>query len=160
MCLNEVSWLMYLDSGNLNLSNQTIQLLQKFLSMFLWYLRNCRPFMSEILYWGNLVCPWSNTIGFNRIGFTNWDLWLFSQGDLLQECSEQWSCTACHVSLFHLLVLKLGPHKLKSVIFLEHLQEFNLDLCSPIYCRSPQVSCLWMISGRGWNPNLEGSYIP
>ena len=58
------------------------------------------------------------------------------------------------------LVLKFGPPKLQSVLFLEHLQEFNLDLCSPSYSNFPQVSCLGMNSGRGWNPNLEGSYLP
>ena len=49
---------------------------------------------------------------------------------------------------------------LKSVMFLEHLQEFHLDICIPSYSSSPQVFCLWMNSGRGWNPNLEGSYLP
>ena len=114
----------------------------------------------KISHWGNLTCPWSNTIGFIRIGFTILDLWSFSQGDLLQDCSEQRSWTACHVSLVHILSLTFRPQKLKSVPFLGHLQEFHLDLCIPIYCRYPQVSCLWMISGRGWNPNLERSYLP
>ena len=122
MSLNQVSLLMYLDSRNLNLSNQTIQLLQKCLSLFLWYLHNCCPSVSEISHWGNLVCPWSNTIGFIKIGFTNLYLWSFSQSDLLQDCSEQRSCTACHVSLFHILGLKFGPQKLQSVPFVEHLQ--------------------------------------
>ena len=45
-------------------------------------------------------------------------------------------------------------------MFLEHLQEFHLDLCSPSYNNSAQVSCLGMNSRRGWNPNLEGSYLP
>ena len=112
--------------------------------------------MSEISYWGNLTCPWSKTSDFIRI----WDLWFFSQGDLLQDCSEQRSCTERHVSLVHPLSLNFGPLKLKFVPFLEHLQEFHLDFCIPRYCRSPQVSCLWMISGRGWNPNLERSYLP
>ena len=115
--------------------------------------------MSEIAYWGNLNCPWSKTIGFIIIGLTIWDLWSFSQGDLLQDCSEQRSCTAYHMSLVHLQVRKFIPQKLKSVPFLEHLQEFHLDLCIPIYCRSPHMSCLWMISGRGWNSNFERSYI-
>ena len=111
--------------------------------------------MSTISHWGSLICPRSKDIGFIRIGFTNWNLWSFSQGDLLQDCSEQRCCTAFHVSLVHLLSLIFGPRKLESVPFLEHLQKFHLDLCSPSYCRSPQVSCLWMISGRGWNPNLR-----
>ena len=115
--------------------------------------------MSEILYWGNLACPWSKTIVFIPIGFTNWDLWSLSQGDMLQGCSEQWSCMACHMSLVHLQVQKFGPQKVNSVLFLGHLQEFHLDLCSPRYNNSPQVSCLGMNSGRGWNPNLEGSYL-
>ena len=46
------------------------------------------------------------------------------------------------------------------MLFLEHLQELHLDLCSPIYSNFPQVSYLGMNSGRGWNPNLEGSYLP
>ena len=58
------------------------------------------------------------------------------------------------------MVLKLGPKKVQSVFFLEHLQEFNLDLCIPRYSNVPQVSCLGMNSGGGWNPNLEGSYLP
>ena len=63
-----------------------------------------------------------------------------------------------HMSLFHLLDLKLRTHKLQFVPFLEHLQKFHLDLFSPRYSNSPQVSCLGMNPGRGWNPNLEGSY--
>ena len=98
-------------------------------------------------------------IGFISIGFTNWDLWSFSQGDLLQFYSEQRSCTECHVSLVHILSLIFGPPKFQSVPFMEHLQEFHLDLCSSRYCRSPQMSCLGMNSGRGWNPNLERSYL-
>ena len=43
---------------------------------------------------------------------------------------------------------------------MKHLQEFNLDLSSPCYSNFPQVSCLGMNSGGGWNPNLEGSYLP
>ena len=62
---------------------------------------------------------------------------------------------ACHVSLVHLQVLKFGSKKLEAMLFLENLQEFHLDLCIPIYCNYPQVSCLGMNSGRGWNPNLE-----
>ena len=92
---------------------------------------------------------------FHQLGFM-----ILFQGDLLQDCSEQQSCTAYHVSLFHLLILKLGPQKLKSMLFLEHLQERNLDLCSPCYGNFPQVSYLGMNYGGGWNPNLEGSYIP
>ena len=42
---------------------------------------------------------------------------------------------------------------------MEHLYKFHLDICSPRYSNSPQVSCLGMNSGRGWNPNLEGSYL-
>ena len=116
--------------------------------------------MSKTIHWGILTCPCSNTIGFIRIGFTILDLWSVSQGDLLQDCSEQRNCTECHVSLVDLLSLIFGPPKSKSVPFLEHLQEFHLDLCSPRYFNYPQVSCLWMNSGRGWNPNVEGSYLP
>ena len=134
-------------------------LLQKFLSLFLWHIWNFYYSISEISHWGIISCFGSSTIGFIRIGFTNWDLWLFSQGDLLQDCSEQRSCTACHMSLVHLLSLIFRPPKLKSIPFIEHLQEFHLDLFSPRYCISPQVSCLWMISGRGWNPNLERSHL-
>ena len=130
-------------------------LLQKFLLLFLWYLRNFFSSMFEISHWGNLACSWSKTESFIRIGFTIWDLWSFSQGDLLQDCSEQRSCMACHVSLVHLLSLIFRAPNVQSIPFLEHLQEFHLDLCSRRYCRSPQVSCLWMISGQGWNPNLE-----
>ena len=115
-------------------------LLQKCLSLFLWYLWNFWSYMSEISHWVNLAFPLSNTIVFISIGFTNWDLWSFSQGDLLQECSEQRSCKAWHVSLVHIVSLIFGPPKLNSVPFLEHIQELHLDLCSPIYCNSPQVS--------------------
>ena len=87
-------------------------------------------------------------------------LMIISQGDLLQDCLEQRSCTACCVSLVHLLSLKFGPPKLKSIPFLENFQEFHLDLYSPSYSNSSQVSCLKMNSERGWNPNLEGSYLP
>ena len=134
-------------------------LLQKFMLLFLWYILNYKSYVSEILHKGNLTCSWSNTIGFIRIGFTIFDLWSFSQGDLLQDCSEQWSCTACHMSLVHLQVWKFRPQKVQSVLFLEHLHEFHLDLCSPIYCNSPQVFYLEMNFGRGWNPKLEGSYL-
>ena len=65
-----------------------------------------------------------------------------------------------HVSLAHILSKKCGPQKLHSIPFLEHFHKFHLDLCSPRYSNSPQVSCLWMNSGRGWNPNVEGSYHP
>ena len=60
-------------------------LLQKFVLLFLWYIRTYYSSVSEILHWGNPACLWSNTIGFIIIGFTNWDLWFFSQGDLLQD---------------------------------------------------------------------------
>ena len=116
--------------------------------------------MYETLQWGIIACPYSKTIGFIRIGFINWDLWSFSQGDLLQNCSEQQSCMAFHVSLIHLLGLKIIPKKLQSMKFLEHLQKFNLDICKPRYINYPQVSYLGMNPGRGWNPNLEGSYLP
>ena len=64
------------------------------------------------------------------------------------------------MSLFHLLGLKLRPQKVNFVPFLENLHKFHLDLFSLRYRNSPQVSCLGMNSGRGWNPNLEGSYLP
>ena len=134
--------------------------LQKFLLLFLWYLQNYCSSVSEISHWGNLTSPWSNTTGFIRIGFTNWDLLSFSQGGLLQDYSEQKSCTECHVSLVHLLSLIFGTPKLYSVPFLEHLPEFHLDLFFPIYFNSPQVSSLGMNSERGWDPNLEWSYLP
>ena len=133
--------------------------LQKCLILFVWYLWNLYSYVSEISHWSNLARPWSNTIGFIRIGFTILDLWSFSQGDLLQDCSQQRSCTECHVSLVNFLSFPFGPHKLQSAPFLEHLQEFHLDLCSPRYCNYPQVSCLWMICRRGWNPNFKRSYL-
>ena len=116
--------------------------------------------MYEISEWGKIACPWSNTVFLIRIGFTIWDLLSFSQGDLLQNCSEQRSCTTCHVSLVHILSLIFGTPKVRFGPFLELLQKFHLDLCSPIYFNSTQVSCLWLISGRGWNPNFERSYLP
>ena len=128
--------------------------------LFLQYIKMCWSFVSKILHWASLISPYSKTIGFIRINFTNWDLWSFDQGDMLLDCSEQWICTACHMSRVHLLSLKFRPKKLKSVPFLEHLQEFHLDICISRYCISPQMSCSGMNSGRGWNPNLEGSYIP
>ena len=63
------------------------------------------------------------------------------------------------MSLSHPWGLKLLPQKLKSIPFLEHIHKFNLDFCSSIYNNSPQVSYLGMNPGRGWNPNLEGSYL-
>ena len=63
------------------------------------------------------------------------------------------------MSLVDIMSLIFRSPKLKSIPFLENLQEFHLDLCSSRYCRSPQVSYLWIISGRGWNPNLERSYL-
>ena len=42
---------------------------------------------------------------------------------------------------------------------MEYLHKFHLDLCSPIYSNYPQVFYLGMNLGRGWNPNLEGSYL-
>ena len=50
--------------------------------------------------------------------------------------------------------------EIEVVLFLEHLQEFHLDLGIPCYSNILQVSCLGMNSGRGWNHNLEGSYLP
>ena len=47
-----------------------------------------------------------------------------------------------------------------SMPYLEHLEKFHLDICSPRYSHSPQVSCLWMNPGRGCNPDLEESYLP
>ena len=64
------------------------------------------------------------------------------------------------MSLFHIQGLKPVPQKSKSIPFLEHLDKFNLDLCSQIYNNSPHVSCLGMNTGRGWNPNWDGSYLP
>ena len=65
-----------------------------------------------------------------------------------------------HVSLFHLLGLKLKPEKVQSVPFLEQLHKFHLDIFIPRYSNYPQVSYLGMNSGRGQNPKLEGSYHP
>ena len=64
------------------------------------------------------------------------------------------------MSLVHLQVLKFGSKKLKVVLFLENIQEFHLDLGIPSYSDYLHVSCLEMNYGRGWNPNLEGSYLP
>ena len=124
-------------------------LLQKWLLLFLWYPWHYCSYMSENFHYGILSCLCSNTIGFIIISFTNWDLWSFSQGDLLQDCSEQRSCMDCHMTLFHIMVLKIRPQKLNSVPFLEHLHKFHLDLCIPRYSSSPQVSCLGMNPGRG-----------
>ena len=66
----------------------------------------------------------------------------------------------CHMSLFQILGLKHRSMKVKSIPFLTHLHKFILDLCSPRYGNSPQVSCLWMNPRRGWNPELEESYLP
>ena len=63
------------------------------------------------------------------------------------------------MSLFHLRGLKLIPQKLQSMPFLEHLHKFHLNLCIPRYSNSPKVSYLGMNPGRGWNPNLEESYL-
>ena len=65
-----------------------------------------------------------------------------------------------HVSLFYLLGLNLGPQKAQFFPLLENIQNFHLDLCSPRYNNYLQVSCLGMNPGRGWNPILEGSYLP
>ena len=64
------------------------------------------------------------------------------------------------MSLFHLLGLKIKPQKVQSVPFLEQLHKFHLDIFIARYGNSPHVSCLGMNRGRGWNPNLEGSYLP
>ena len=64
------------------------------------------------------------------------------------------------MSLVHRKILKFVLQKLKSMIFLENLPKFHLDLYRPRYNNSLQVSCLGMNFGRGWNPNLEGSYLP
>ena len=66
---------------------------------------------------------------------------------------------ACLMSLVHLQSLISEPQKLKSIPFMEHLQEFHLDIFIPRYCNSPQVSCLGMNSGRVWNPNFERTYL-
>ena len=63
------------------------------------------------------------------------------------------------MSLFPLLGLKLEPQKVQSVPFLENLHKFHLDPFIPIYINSPQVSCLGMNPGRGWNPDLEETYL-
>ena len=43
---------------------------------------------------------------------------------------------------------------------MEHLVKFHLDLRSQRYSNYPKVSCLGMNLGRGWNPDLEESYLP
>ena len=63
------------------------------------------------------------------------------------------------MSLVNLQDLKLLPQKLKSVPFIEHLDKFHLDLYILRYSNSPQVSCLGMNPGRGWNHDLEESYL-
>ena len=78
---------------------------------------------------------------------------------MFQDCSVQQSCTDGHMSLFHLRGLKHLPQKSNFVPFLEQLHKFHLDLCSSRYSNSPQVSCLGRNPGRGWNPNLEESYL-
>ena len=123
--------------------------LQKCLLLFLQYIRNYFSSMSEIFHCCIFTCFHSKTIGFIRICFTNWDLQSFSHGDLLRDYSEQRSCTNFHVSLFHFLVLKFGPQNVQFVIFLEHIQELNLELYIPSYSNIRQVSCLGMNSGRG-----------
>ena len=42
---------------------------------------------------------------------------------------------------------------------LEHIYKFHLDLSILRYSNYPQVSYLGMNPGRGWNPNLEGTYL-
>ena len=64
------------------------------------------------------------------------------------------------MSLFHLQGLKHLPNKVGSVPYLEHVVKFHLELCIPRYNNSPTVSCLGMNLGRGWNPDLEESYLP
>ena len=60
------------------------------------------------------------------------------------------------MSLFHHQGLKI----LTNVLYLENSTKFYLDLCSPSYRNSPLVSYLGMNPGRGWNPDLEESYLP
>ena len=64
-----------------------------------------------------------------------------------------------YVSHFYLRDMKVLPHKLKSIPYLEKLVKFHLDLHSPRYSNSPQVSYLGMNTRRGWNPNGEGLYL-
>ena len=64
------------------------------------------------------------------------------------------------MSLFHLRGLKGLPPKLQSVPNLEHLTKFHLDLRRPRYKNYPYVFCLGMNPGRGWNPDLEETYLP
>ena len=42
---------------------------------------------------------------------------------------------------------------------MEHLAKFHLDLCIPRYSNYPKVSYLGLNPGRGWNPDLEESYL-
>ena len=64
------------------------------------------------------------------------------------------------MSLFHLRGLRLLPHKLNSVTYVEHLAKFHLDLCIPRYSNYTKVFYLGMNARRGWNPDLEESYLP
>ena len=110
-------WKQWREAPGTGSPNFLISSAEMSVTVFVISLNYCSS-MSEISHWGNLACLGSNTIGFIRIGFTIWDLWSFSQGDLLQDSSEQWSCTECHVSLVHLLSLIFRPPKLYSVPFL------------------------------------------
>ena len=56
-------------------------LLHKFPILFLKYLQKYHFSVYET-HLGSLTCPLSNTVGYSIIGFTNWDLCKFSQGDL------------------------------------------------------------------------------
>ena len=49
--------------------------------------------------------------------------------------------------------------EVKSIPYLECLENFHLDLRIPRYSNYPQLSCLGMNPGRGWNPDLEESYL-
>ena len=43
---------------------------------------------------------------------------------------------------------------------MEYLTKFHLEIRSPRYRNFPSVSYLGMNPGRGWNPDLEESYLP
>ena len=103
------------------------------LILFLQYLRNYYSSMSETLHCGILVYPLSKNAGYRINGFTNWDLYELSQGDLFQDCSAQQTCTDFHVSLFHLQGLKILPQKVNLYPIQNILRNFIWTFQPEIY---------------------------
>ena len=56
--------------------------------------------------------------------------------------------------------MKILPDKVQSIPYILNIFKFHLDLRIEIYSNSLEVSCLGMNPGRGWNPDLEESYLP